>query len=200
MLVQSALTHPQDGRPVDDLIPEVRANADEFSRVAMELGTAHHNCIEGEVFVIEGLAPGYTLHPDVPPETMAAFREWYKTNGLKCIETERPFACERGYGGCIDWLGTIDGVPFVVDWKTQKTTPGKRVNYYKTWAAQLAAYAYGVGWHIEECQLMSVVISTTEPGRIEHKIWHDNSAWLAAFFAAFNLWKSPLIKNFDPTA
>ena len=41
MHILAALTHPRDGRPVDDLIPEIKENAREFSRVAMDLGTKH---------------------------------------------------------------------------------------------------------------------------------------------------------------
>jgi hypothetical protein len=201
MAIEAALTHPQDGRPVDDLVPEIRANAKEFSKIAMEFGTMVHSQIEDIVSEIEGwLGPKPDL--TIPGEIVDAFRSWYAAEGAKADGIERSFASDCGYGGRVDWIGTLDGKLAVIDWKTQGTRPGEKVRYYPEWAAQLAAYANGLGYWIKAVDLVSVVISTTELGRIESKVWGDgkvsNSEWLDAFFAAFELWKSPLCKNYDP--
>jgi hypothetical protein len=198
--IEAALTHPQDSRPVDDLIPEIKKNAEEFGRVARELGTKHHDAIECEVRVAEGVDSGYLCHERVPLATVKVFRDWYANSGLKLEENgiEQYFASPLGYGGRIDYVGTLGDRLVVVDWKTQKTKAGERFKFYQKWAAQLAAYAHGVGFSMDEIHLMSVAISTTEPGRIESKIWADNDAWLSAFLATFDVWKGPLGKNYNP--
>ena len=198
--IEAALTHPQDGRPVDDLIPEIKKNAEEFARVARELGTLHHDAIEIEVKVAEGLAANYLRDECVPQATVLAFREWYANSGLVLAENgiERTFASPLGYGGRIDYIGTLGGHDIVIDWKTQKTKPGKPFAFYSKWAAQLAAYAYGIGYKMDSVHLMSVLISTTEPGRMDSKLWASNDAWLSAFLAAFEVWQGPLGKNYNP--
>jgi hypothetical protein len=198
--IEAALTHPQDGRPVDDLIPEIKKNAEEFGRVARELGTLHHDAIEGEVAMAEGLVNAYNRDECVPLATVVAFRDWYANSGLKLAENgiERYFASPLGYGGRIDYIGTWGGWPVVVDWKTQKTKASERFKFYQKWAAQLAAYAHGAGLNMSYVHLMSVAISTTEPGRMDTKVWADNDAWLSAFLATFDVWKGPLGKNYNP--
>ena len=80
-----------------------------------------------------------------------------------------------GYGGKPDLVGSWRpegiGRVVVVDWKSQKTTEGKPIRFYKKeWVPLLAAYGRltgltGVIDHI------SVVPSQTEPGRIDHRVW-----------------------------
>ena len=196
--IEAALTEPRNGRAVDDMIPSIKANAEEFSRVARDLGTAHHDAIEA--YVKSTVDDTYTLEidPRVPDATMMEFKHWYIDHGCEVHSIEKLFACEYGWAGRVDWVGHVDGMWTVIDWKTQGTHPGQPFKFYPKWAAQLAAYAYGMGHHIEKTNLLSVAISTTEPGRIDYKMWTDNRAYLTAFFSAFDLWKGPLGKNYDP--
>jgi hypothetical protein len=160
----------------------------------------HHDAIEGEVAMAEKLIRGYRVDPRVPRVTRLDFRDWYAHSGLKLAENgiERYFASPLGYGGRIDYIGTWGGRPVVVDWKTQKTKAGEAFKFYPKWAAQLSAYAYGIGMSMGNVHLMSVAISTTEPGRIDSKLWADNDAWLSAFLATFEVWQGPLGKNYNP--
>ncbi len=198
--IQAALTEPRDGRALDDMIPSIKANAEEFSRVARDKGTAVHDAIEAYVRCQIGLTATYQIDPVVPPETMESFAEWYATHDVlpwsSCIE--RSFACEYGYAGRIDFGGLIDRVASVVDWKTQGTKPGKPFVFYPKWGAQLAAYAHGIKLSLVDTNLISVVFSTTEPGRMDYKVWLNGHELLRAFFAAFDLYKGPLGKNFNP--
>ena len=198
--IEAALTEPRDGRALDDMIPSIRANAEEFSKVAREMGTAVHDTIEGLVRCYLDDTFGFIADPRVPQATIDEFEAWYIDHGVHPSPggIERSFACEYGWGGRIDLDGIVDGMPTVVDWKTQGTTPGRPFRYYPKWGAQLASYAYGIGHHIEEVNLMNVVFSTTEPGRMDYKIWPNNRELLCAFFAAFELYKGPLGKNYDP--
>ena len=198
--IEAALTQPRDDRPVDDLIPEIKENAAEFARVAREIGTHHHDAIEYEVKRMEGIGDSYAFYDCVPPATLVAFSNWYANSGLVLAENgiERRFAHPLGYGGRIDYIGTLGGHDIVVDWKTQGTKPGKPFAFYPEMAAQLAGYAHGVGFPMEDAHLMSVLISSTEPGRMDLNLWGDNDAWLSAFLGAFELWKGPLGKNYNP--
>ena len=198
MVIEAALTQPADGRPVDDLVPEIRANADEFSRAAMELGTKYHDAIESLVYYIDGKADAFVPEPDVSLHTMEVFRGWYEAHVTELISAEESFAHPLGFAGRLDWFGKLDGNLTVIDWKTQGTKEGNRFRFYATWAAQLAAYAYGIGCDLSEVDLVSVVISTTEPGRIKTKTWDHNAEYFSAFCDAFRLWQGPLGKNFNP--
>ena len=65
---------------------------------------------------------------------------------------------------------------------------------------QLAAYENGntaVDKFVDQ-NIKNIVISTTEPGRIEVVDWTDQKdKLLEAFRACFTLWK--LVKNYDPS-
>ncbi len=192
--IQAALTEPRDGRALDDMIPSIKANAEEFSRVARDKGTAIHDAIEAYT------RGEHVERPDVPPETMEQFAMWYADHGCQPDPggIERSFACEYGYAGRIDFVGTVEGMQTVIDWKTQGTKPGEPFKFYPKWGAQLAAYARGIELPIDDTRLVSVVLSTTEPGRIDAKTWPNNRELLNAFFAAFEVYKGPLGKSFNP--
>ena len=46
-------------------------------------------------------------------------------------------------------------------------------------------------------KIMSVVISRTEPGRIESKVWDNQDEHWEAFLHCLGLWK--YIKKYDPS-
>ena len=197
--VDASLTEPRDGRPVDDLIPAIYANAKQFSEDAKALGTKYHDAAELMVARIEdGSIVAPEFDPEVSVVTMNALRQWYTDMGLESKYVEINFASPLGYGGRVDWVGAINGKPTIIDWKTQRTKEGKPFRFYPEWAAQLAAYAHGLGYDHDEIDLMSVAISSTEHGRVEHKVWTNGAGYFAAFLTAFDLWKGPLGKNFNP--
>ncbi|MCP4618993.1 MAG: hypothetical protein GY844_21475, partial [Bradyrhizobium sp.] len=134
--------------------------------------------------------------------TLHAFVDWYQVHACCAVSLEVPFASRLGYGGKVDYLGMVDGRSAVVDWKTQRTKPGKPFRWYDKWACQLAAYAYGLAQQsgtIWTGDLISVAISSTEPGRLEHRCWKDPVRWWQAFEAAFAVWRGPLGRNYDPS-
>ena len=171
---------------------------------ARDTGSLYHAEIER---IVLNLIDGGTVEPEdyeMPEETIRAFIEWYRRFKLRPRWVERPFACSAGYGGRIDcegtsFLGDGPGTYYtVIDWKTQATKQNKPFRTYPEWAVQLAAYAYGI--NRPDALLVSVCISTTEPGRIEHFPWprDENEDNYQAFLDAFAVWRGPLGKNFDP--
>jgi hypothetical protein len=107
--IEAALTQPRvdtAGKPLpmDDLIPAIKANAEEFGRVARKLGTKHHDAIECEVGMAEGLRVGYLRDKDVPEATVIAFREWYANSGLKLDDNgieRRPAVRPASSNACV---------------------------------------------------------------------------------------------------
>ena len=72
------------------------------------------------------------------------------------------------YAGCIDFVGTMDGDPVIIDFKTQGTKEKRKINFYPEWVEQLAAYNQFAD---EETKCLNIVFSTTEAGRHELKEW-----------------------------
>jgi hypothetical protein len=86
----------------------------------------------------------------------------------------------------------------ILDFKTKKTEPDKPVDAYPEFGMQLAAYAatqYGPN-ALPDVLAANVVISTTEPGRIEI-VKHENLAALyGCFLSACEIWR--FLKGYDP--
>ena len=174
-------------------------------RMAMprDLGTLYHAAIADLIRWWErGKTPAAELLESVNPVTITRFTDWY---GAHCIHgtSEKSFASPDGYGGCVDWYGFYREDPddehefTVVDFKTQGTKQGKPIRSYNEWAVQLAAYANGIGAH--NARLINLVISTTEPGRIEPVEWFEGvEFWYQNFLRVFAVWRSVLGKDYDP--
>ena len=166
--VLSALTLPRPpGETDDDFARRVVADAREGAADAADLGTQIHAYIEqyhatGVLPVDDGSRP---MDPRVP-QILGGYSLWARKHigGVRC--QERVFAnVALGYGGRIDLEGTtVDGAGVVVDFKTQGTKQGRKINVYPEWAMQLAAYAAPKR---SGTQLWIVVVSTTEMGRVE---------------------------------
>jgi hypothetical protein len=165
----------------------------EIKAEAPELGTVYHDHVQ---YLLTNGESG-TYYPEFPNETEVALTLWLEENHVIPEKVEHCFADPNilGVGGRVDLAGEWREPcrKFMLDWKTQGTRGG-RINFYNDWAMQLAANAAGLG-NIN-VDLVSVVISTTEPGLIKHKVWGDNYAWLQAFQCAHKLWC--IDKNFDP--
>lgn len=176
--------------------------AEQRMAVPRDTGTAYHAAFADLVRMFES---EYAAVPprDVPVRTLAAFAEWYTTH-CRDGRSETPFASPFGYGGCVDWHGFYCEQPgdepqfAILDWKTQSTEPGKKVKHYTEWPVQLAAYARGLGV-THAARLINVVISTTEPGRIEVVEWDEGvEFWFARFNEVFAVWRGALGRNYDP--
>ncbi len=191
MLVEAALTFPIGNRSVDECVPEIIENADEFASSAAEFGTMVHNWVEKRIKYRKKILPG-------DPPQFKLLADWLDEAGFSHKMPEVPFA-NMGFGGKVDLLARDkDGNHVIVDWKTKKTRAGEKIKGYPSWGAQLAAYAHGL--EVPNARLLNVVVSSNDPARGVHVIeWTERSEELwDAFQAAFKLWKGPLGKNYDP--
>jgi hypothetical protein len=191
--LEEALTNPT-GDPADVIRRVKEAKAE-----APDLGTAYHR-------ELEKLAANWWRIGEfevLPHDTVEGVRLGALELGIIVEATEISFRHPLGYGGCSDLVGWWrPDDPFnprrrlVLDWKTTETGPRKPPRAWPDHVVQLAAYAHGI---VEgDADLLSVIISRTEPGRI---CWHRWSAEEAAigwrkFQLMLELWK--LENNYDP--
>lgn len=182
--IVAALTLPRQAGESDQAFAR-RVVTDSKEQVgnAMDVGTQIHQWIEDYIALPAIVKPA----PIGYEATCASVREWID-DSLDAGTVEKAFASPLGYGGRIDWFGSLtNGRLAVVDWKTQ-FVKGPQPNFYETWDLQLAAYALAVFRDESEYDRISVVISANpeNPG-CWAKTWTDNGAY-AAFNAARELW------------
>lgn len=186
----AAATTEQGDETTDEFIARVVEEAFEEVADAADLGKRTHAAIS--LYLTENMP---CLDEEVLP-FFGAFARWANGNIETMLFSERAFAV-HGYGGKVD-LGAIlrDGTTAVIDTKTQRSKPGKAMVAWDGFGEQLAAYARGLGY--DDARLLNVIISTTEPGRLE-VIEHtsEREKLLEVFDAAFRVWTYR--KRYDPT-
>ena len=96
------------------------------------LGVAVHTAVE---LHLVGALEGYDLHPDTVPY-IESFKRWALVNKVEPLELECRFYSRLGFAGTFDFLGTVNGEPLLLDWKT--TAEPKR-----THSIQTAGYSIG---------------------------------------------------------
>lgn len=119
--------------------------------------------------------------------------DWIQSVGIKVVASEKILVdLEHGYAGTADLLFTYgDGKGVgVLDFKSRKSTAGKKMESWNTEPLQLAAYAntaWGAG-KLGGCLMANVLISTTEPGRYEIVKHAEPERHFGAFKAALRMW------------
>lgn len=192
----SALTHPMPkGAQPHEHIAAILEEADAEARRAADLGTIYHDAFASWLTD----RARFVLPQQVHAETMRAVEDWFDTTfwpGNSLIE--HCFACDAGYGGRLDFAGMSRmRRRTIVDYKSQETQAGKPFKRYGEYACQLAACAYGIGW--KDADLVSLMVSRTEPGRIEAYKWTEGcDVWYRTFMDAFAVWKGLLGSNYEP--
>lgn len=113
-------------------------NADALLKAAGVQGTNVHNMIDAFLrgerieWIINGEQSNYTLNEWI---LFGRFVEFFNTSNLKSLVTEITMVSDNlRYGGTIDCVCKIDGLNWLIDWKTSN-------GVYKTHELQLAAYA-----------------------------------------------------------
>ena len=159
---------------------------------AADLGTRIHAALEhglaGESFPEE---MDVYVHPVF--QWKAAKRIEFTEPELVVVNSDAGFA-----GKCDVFFGYGKGGKGILDFKTKKTEMGKMPDAYPEQGMQLAAYAathYGVD-ALPDVLAANVVISTTEPGRMEI-VKHENLSQLyECFIHACEVWQ--FLKGYDP--
>jgi len=190
-LAEVAVTFPINGRQPSEVVPLILDEWREEMGRAADAGSHYHAEIE-KVIALDDFVV------DLPDKTVLAIGDWMFENLVQAQLIEESFASPLGFGGKIDLIGEWKTTrrPLILDWKTTDTYPDKPISYWPSWCEQLAAYARGI--NLLDADLVNVVISRTEPGRLEHKQWTEEEiayGW-DGFKKAFELWIHD--KKYDP--
>lgn len=186
-MVAQALTMMRNPGESDYVFIKRVEEADKAERAkAPDLGTAIH----------AEIARYITTHEINAPESvnMQPVVEWVNGHLLVPEKCEYRFCNDiLGFGGCIDYMGVVDGRPAIVDWKSQAVK--KAPAFYDEWAWQLAAYRSGAILGVPDCY--SVIIDTAHPGCYAKK-WKEDELRIAfrGFCGLLEAWFAD--RHFDP--
>ena len=132
---------------------------------------------------------------EIDPAMLVAFSECWNSLNLAVVETEFNIAHPLGYGGRGDlWAVDGDGRDVILDYKTRDTKEGKKLEFYPELPKQLVAYAKGIeqtqGIDLQRPRLISLVLSRTEPDRVEYKEWPgaQYEGYWSDFLGLFRNW------------
>lgn len=160
---------------------------------AASLGSLIHDALESAT-AGEKVAPDLRTYVD-------PVLSWMADRDIKVREREAAVVSKKhGYAGKADLFftwGDGDGKG-ILDYKTRRTTPERKIAVYDGQGMQLAAYAaahYGEQ-ALPDVLAANMIISTTEPGRIEVVKHEDLVAEFEAFESACTLWRH--MRAYDP--
>lgn len=115
---------------ITSVLTDASKRPQKITQDAADLGTQAHAMID---LIVLGKEPTEIPEPIQAP--VNAFREWWKSSGIKIILGDTKVASRKfGYGGSLDALGWRDGKFVILDWKTSS-------GLYNEYALQVAAYA-----------------------------------------------------------
>ena len=156
---------PYEGEDIKDFTRRIKAARYRNTGRPAELGTLIHDGIET---VLRGGSV------DQVPEGLRKYVEpaatYFKEKAFVADHIEKiVVSLEHGFAGTADCIGQSEGgIPFILDWKSKKTIPGKTVQPYPENRWQLSAYAVA---HYGEDRVLNgeiwgcnAFISTTEFG------------------------------------
>jgi len=192
--ILAALANPKQESESDDYYCKriIAASMEQVAEAA-DLGSSIHHALED--WLCENTTPPESLMVYVKP-----VMEWFEQTDITPTAMEKVLVnTRRGYAGTADVLFTYGNRGRgVLDFKTRKTTPKKKIEPYDGQAMQLAAYAaaeYGET-DLDRILIANIYISTTEPGRVEVVKHDDVRSHYRAFLHCCGIWR--YTKNYDP--
>ena len=192
----------------DKLYAEIRAESNKVAGAAADLGVKIHAAIESALRFEEWenqsveLADGKLVELK---ELVGPALDKLEELGIKIVETEKVVtSLSHGYAGQMDVSYVNGDVAGVLDFKSTKTKPTKKIDVRQGQSMQIAAYHHAC-WSSKDKphfqpnhQGINLYISTTEIGRID--VVKYDAAELAkqweGFLACLTLWR--LQNNYDP--
>jgi len=117
-----------------ELMKYAKATAKRDYEAAGDIGTRVHAAIE-QYFKLEISRATIVGVEDDILKPMDAFLEWVNKNDVKCLLSEHTVYSKIGYAGTLDFIGTINGKKYLVDFKSSK-------GFWPEMPMQLAAYHY----------------------------------------------------------
>ena len=192
----------------DKLYAEIRAESNKVAGAAADLGVKIHAAIEAALRFEQWENQSVELADGKLVELKELVRpalDKLEELGIKIVETEKVVtSLSHGYAGQMD-VSYVDGdVAGVLDFKSTKTKPTKKIDVRQGQSMQIAAYHHAC-WSSKDKphfqpnhQGINLYISTTEIGRID--VVKYDAAELAkqweGFLACLTLWR--LQNNYDP--
>lgn len=192
----------------DRLYAEIRAESNKVAGAAADLGVKIHAAIESalgcqqwENETVE-LADGKQVElKELVNPALAKLEEL----GINIVETEKVVTCSsHGYAGQMDVSYVKGDVAGVLDFKSTKTKPTKKIEVRQGQSMQIAAYHFACWGSKDKPHFqpnhegINLYISTTEIGRVD--VVKYDAAELAkqwdGFLACLTLWR--LQNNYDP--
>ena len=186
-LLYAASTFPNPQELSGELLCQAwLTDSEEHAKKAREFGTSIHEALEG---FFRGQPIAEPLKKFTDPVL-----KYLSDEKIRPLEIEKSFCCPKNlYGGKIDLIAEKNNKLIVIDFKT-KATKGEKIKFYDDYLIQLVAYHRGITFpqHFEQ-ELMSIVISSDEPGKYLSKTYQPNDedsqdAW-ECFLSAFRIWK-----------
>ncbi len=196
-IVEASMNHkPAEGENLESYTRRLEDFMYDPVSDAAKLGSYGHDAIDRS---FEGTP--------VPPELLAIinpFFAWLKEKGMEVTEREKTLTnLEEGYAGTVDLMftwgpkGQRSQNQGILDFKFKDTIDKKKGKPKKIfipddYGMQIAAYgvaAYGEDWLDNPNALAAnVILSTTEPGRMEVKKWDDLRRHYEGFKALLGYW------------
>jgi len=198
-LLRIAYENPvQDGESYERFADRCLLEHEKPVEEASSFGTSVHDAIEQYY-------EGKPIDDDLIGYIQPAF-DWKQEHQLTFFEREKVLVNhEHGFCGTVDIVGKgSEGQNFIVDWKTKRTDPKKKITPYDFQIHQIAAY--GATYFGEDRMMKEGIygancyISSTEKGRF-HAVSYSpdelRDAW-KVFKGVCEVWRS--LKNYDPRA
>jgi hypothetical protein len=188
IMASLTLPHAPD-EPLDAFAQRVVIDMEAHRDNAAALGTRIHSAIDQ---VLNGFMPD----PEMSPY-LAEAGKWFDAVGLspRLVEADM-VSREWGFGGRMDLYAEVNGIPAVIDFKTQDVKKGKP-KFYESWPLQLAAYRHMLreaGHPVEKCY--SIVVDVNKGQPVHVKEWSADELDFVTFTATFALWK--YLKGYQP--
>jgi hypothetical protein len=201
---------PGAGETLKEYGKHILDKSQEDAMGAADLGTQIHAAIEAHL-----TNPEYDLTSPITTQdgTIVPAKEFVlpainrmKELGIEVLSSEKVLVnAPEGYAGTTDIVGTKNGFPVILDYKSKRTKPGVKVEPYDVHPIQIAAY-FKAHWgtlrlgysDFTTGRGINIFISTTEIGRVEHTIYEEKElrgAW-EAFQCCCALYR--YTKKFDP--
>lgn len=183
-----------DGWDEEPYVNEMIRRVKEDVGDSADFGTEIHKQIEA--YFTEGVAaPEYDIYLD-------KVKEYLAEHSHEIVFSEKTLVnLKVGYAGTCDllFIENKNGAPVYADFKTRRTKPGKPCERYESNILQIAAYKMADARVTDSPALgLNVIISSTEPGRVEFQEWTYTEVERAAqaFYHCAKVWQYQ--KNYRP--
>ena len=162
---------PIEGESLDDFIRRAKADAEQQTKDAVDIGVEMHAAVEA-YYKGESVP---TKYADLVLEVSALLEQLTELERTDWI-SEHTFATDT-YGGMVD-LHTKRDDGIVVDFKSKDFGPDAKRLHWDEQDMQLSAYARGLG--IPHARRINVYMSRNNLGLVAHHEWdqEDDRAWM----------------------